>query len=1503
MAVRYNPKTGRMESYDEEDDTIDTSTTDSESSDGTSGYDGRLRWNPETNRLESVYADDDPNDPYYKQAQEEQKRVKSAEIMKPVRDQEADMSKYGLKAIQTGTPVDQLKEEDRRRNEGSIFEKLYQGALDIANDLRENTTSYNYADEVAKYREGETKEEYDARQLQYQNDSVWVDKDLQQIRKSISEKEQQIKTNAELYGNPLTPIPITDPKYKEATTFENQIHTQKEVEQLKEMESIYMQYLGQMETKRDILAAIQREFSIGQREEKLPLIGGLISIGDTLKTKDILEKESKGEDLTDEELIYARNAKSKMVEQRLNYGYGETIGSIVANAPTFALEFMLTAGLAGVGKRVATKVVGEVAEQGVKQGIKLSAKRVAQNLVTNIFGEVTRLPAFMGRISNDAALYTTPKYDVVLGEDGDSLLKKLDEGDDWATAIAKATGSQLFENISESAVGNFVEDIVGLSKKALLGKFLQKVEDNPLKYGLDAGTKVTKDVADKVLDTMGWNGIAAEVLEEEFAEPFQAGIEGREYKDPLSSEEGRTRLFLEAIGIGFLGTIYQVPNFVLSKNIDARKKYESQAGPEIIDVPEHETIVNDPQIIKQVEEAMNPDNAAEPINTQISEDSNIKDGVVESSSKASNATLEKITQSKDAPDVKVSQLEQLISDIDSGKYNDDVAQTTKKMAEMELGGLKNKLDTQQATDNKSPDSQLIEEAKKYKTAKEFYLRMSDSTRDSLRNKGIRGEEAIADYWNTQVKDSIEPQKIDDLNPTGGLLVDYDPQSRMTMALGENITTLDKTMGVKPDEMITIYRGAPKKQKTINPGDFVTTNYDLAKSYTGDDNVLSLEVRAADVLDDIREPLGEEYIYRPSKETTEDSLIEEAKKFKTAEEFVKSELSKDNLVTVYRGSKTGKVHSDIKDFTFFATNPEYAKQYMTKGEKLVEYKLPESSLIRDKINDQEVQYLVDSRNPRIKQFIDIWNKANTRQVEDGTLTLYNGSDGKVSEVQKSYKNILVSETNQSELLQQLADDGDAKAKELLQGRINFVEADKYLRDKYKGEIDAIQYNNSDRPMLGKEYHDMKDGKFYAEDREHAKIYSLQSRGEKYKNENKQDNISNNLQNDKTTEKTEGDKEEKKFFAKGDIFNRAENEIESLKEELDPESYEALSYAVEESKRIREESALEIINELEGAMAGFRYAVRDEDSMDLEYKGQKSTFPDWFSLRTRVEIDDFIAKMPENPSEWTLENNPFREGTKKYDSWVEMVNKLDNVSIREVLEGDRDMIEDAIGMTIEQLDNKVSSILGDKTPAKKLSTKESPVSQGLNKLKESKAYTRIEEDLPEEIKAKDKPYYEVMNLAENNARALEIIDNDYNRAKRIALGHEATPEGVTQVAIATAVAAKAEMDGDYALMSRVASRISLIGTRMGQEIVSFRARLDKTQASDFIQEVIDRKIDSKYKKARKIIFKTEEDIEQNTPRKQAVKEIDREKKEAKKFLDVKQIKIKSAQEIIDLLTCEL
>ena len=115
--------------------------------------------------------------------------------------------------------------------------------------------------------------------------------------------------------------------------------------------------------------------------------------------------------------------------------------------------------------------------------------------------------------------------------------------------------------------------------------------------------------------------------------------------------------------------------------------------------------------------------------------------------------------------------------------------------------------------------------------------------------------------------------LDNINPTGKVFTEYDPNDRANAKLANNIVSYDKTAGGSPEDLITIYRGLPKDKKNINSGDFVTTNKQLAKDYAGDGHVISMTVKKSDLLDDINEPLSEEYIYRKSISNAQRPLTE------------------------------------------------------------------------------------------------------------------------------------------------------------------------------------------------------------------------------------------------------------------------------------------------------------------------------------------------------------------------------------------------------------------------------------------------------------------------------------------------------------------------------------------------------------------------------------------------------------------------------------------------------
>jgi hypothetical protein len=127
--------------------------------------------------------------------------------------------------------------------------------------------------------------------------------------------------------------------------------------------------------------------------------------------------------------------------------------------------------------------------------------------------------------------------------------------------------------------------------------------------------------------------------------------------------------------------------------------------------------------------------------------------------------------------------------------------------------------------------------------------------------------------------------------------------------------------------------------------------------------------------------------------------------------------------------------------------------------------------------------------------------------EGGVVLYGAKDGKVEQVEKKYSpERTLTEDNQKDILRDLASEGDDIAKELLYGegdterdKIDYALADYYIQEIYKDDYDAIIYERSDLADAGQEYHDLKENRFYATNEDLAKIYSNQTRGEKYETE--------------------------------------------------------------------------------------------------------------------------------------------------------------------------------------------------------------------------------------------------------------------------------------------------------------------------------------------------------------------------------------------------------------------
>ena len=119
--------------------------------------------------------------------------------------------------------------------------------------------------------------------------------------------------------------------------------------------------------------------------------------------------------------------------------------------------------------------------------------------------------------------------------------------------------------------------------------------------------------------------------------------------------------------------------------------------------------------------------------------------------------------------------------------------------------------------------------------------------------------------------------LDSLNPTGTIFTEYTPEDRAGLGLAPNIRPYSETAGLDPDDRVVVYRGVPKGlQSELADGDFITDMEQLAKDYAGTGDVISQEVFADEILDDLEDPMAGEYLFRPrraSKKTAEDYFME------------------------------------------------------------------------------------------------------------------------------------------------------------------------------------------------------------------------------------------------------------------------------------------------------------------------------------------------------------------------------------------------------------------------------------------------------------------------------------------------------------------------------------------------------------------------------------------------------------------------------------------------------
>ena len=256
---------------------------------------------------------------------------------------------------------------------------------------------------------------------------------------------------------------------------------------------------------------------------------GESDVSDTTALLAALDKYDKGEELTKSEQAML---DAKAVELATNAYFGSYVGrgykagSVTAESIPFMLEMCINPA-ASTGKAATSKLTRYALERYGKKVVKDNAKKyAAAKIATRVGADMVGSAAMaatsgaMG-VAADAESRMAGLTGDSFSTDGEgySFFNGIREGEDAATALAKAFGSRTIENHSEM-VGEYFAPVLGV-----LGKGLSKGLD---KIGLGKVNKFIADInatdAAKLVkdfeEHAKWNGLIGE-----FAEEIVGGVE------------------------------------------------------------------------------------------------------------------------------------------------------------------------------------------------------------------------------------------------------------------------------------------------------------------------------------------------------------------------------------------------------------------------------------------------------------------------------------------------------------------------------------------------------------------------------------------------------------------------------------------------------------------------------------------------------------------------------------------------------------------------------------------------------------------------------------------------------------------------------------------------------------------------------------------------------------------------------------------------------------------
>ena len=177
--------------------------------------------------------------------------------------------------------------------------------------------------------------------------------------------------------------------------------------------------------------------------------------------------------------------------------------------------------------------------------------------------------------------------------------------------------------------------------------------------------------------------------------------------------------------------------------------------------------------------------------------------------------------------------------------------------------------------------------------------------------------------------------------------------------------------------------------------------------------------------------------------------------------------------------------------------------------------------------------------------------------------------------------------------------------------------------------------------------------------------------------------------------------------------------------------------------------------------------------------------------------------------------------------------------------------------------------------------------------SRVFERIQAEHPQ---VEGELGYDPIKLKADAQKAVDLIATDKQKAYDIAMGKETSPD-ITSTAVNIAMSEKALGEGNIDLYSRLVRNRSLEQTRRGQEIVAERGSITDNSTSKYVKELIAARLEALGKK----YLSGLKEIVKKTDKGKATDIINKEVAKVEEKIRTKKLDVKSALDLLELLTC--